>query len=151
MNINQAVAEAIEHCSERTVAFKAEDIQKFILTEVGNYSYKEIEKAIATSDELIHLDKQITTQSALLREIATIKIVKEGKEQVQSLSTFPEVERAIAGKNLTEGQTNAITLAATTQDRFIAWQGKAGVGKTYALNEFKQIAERQGYVAAQSR
>ena len=36
-------------------------------------------------------------------------------------------------------------LAATTRDRFIAWQGVAGAGKSYALKQFRQIAESQGY------
>jgi hypothetical protein len=36
-------------------------------------------------------------------------------------------------------------LAATTRDRVIAWQGVAGAGKSYALNQFRQIAESQGY------
>ncbi len=30
--------------------------------------------------------------------------------------------------------------------QFIAWQGVAGAGKTYALNEVKALAEAPGYV-----
>ncbi len=145
VDVNQAVAEGIEHCSERTVAFKPEEIQKFVLTEVGKYQHQDLEQAITNNDELIHLDKKVTTQSALLREIATIRIVKDGKDKVQPLSTSQAVEQAIAGESLTEGQRKAVTLAATTCDQFIAWQGKAGVGKTYALNEFKEIAQQEGY------
>ena len=146
IDVNQAVAEGIEHCSERTVAFKPEEIQKFVLTEVGKYQHHELEQAINSSDELIHLDKQVTTQTALLREIATIKLVKDGKDKVKALTNTEIVDEFIEGKNLTEGQRQAVTLASTTQDQIIAWQGKAGVGKTYALNEFKQIAEREGCV-----
>ncbi|MGK7947260.1 MAG: AAA family ATPase, partial [Xenococcaceae cyanobacterium] len=145
VNINQAVAEAISHCSERTVAFKPEEIKKFVFSEVGKYSHQDLEQAITNNNELIHLDKQVTTQTALLREIATIRIVKDGKDKVKHLSTFQAMEQAIAGESLTEGQRKAVTLAATTSDQFIAWQGKAGVGKTYALNEFKEIAQREGY------
>ena len=145
-NVNQAVAEAIEHCSERTVAFKPEEIQKFVLAEVGKYQHHKLEQAINSNDELIHLDKQVTTQTALLREIATIKLVKDGQERVKALTDTEIVDEFIERKGLTEGQRQAVTLAATSCDQFIAWQGKAGVGKTYALNEFKQIAEREGCI-----
>ena len=145
-DINQAVGEAIEHCSERTVAFKPEEIQKFILAEVGQYEHHELEQAISDSNELIHLDKQVTTQTALLREIATIKLVKDGQDKVKPLTDTEIVDEFIEKKGLTEGQRQAVTLASTTQDQIIAWQGKAGAGKTYALNEFKQIAEREGCV-----
>ncbi|WP_052056028.1 MobF family relaxase [Myxosarcina sp. GI1] len=143
VDVNQAVSDAIEHCAERSVAFKPQAIQQFVFSEVGKYQYRELETAIATNNELIHLDKQVTTQTALLRELATIKLVEQGKNQVKEIATAEAIIRSTAG--LTEGQKNAVTLAATTKDRFIAWQGKAGVGKTYALNEFKKLAEAQGY------
>ncbi len=144
--VDIVVAEAIEHCSERTVAFKPEEIQKFILAEVGKYQHQDLEQAISKSDELIHLDKQVTTQSALLREIATLKLVKDGKDKVKALTNKEIVDEFIEGKNLTEGQRQAVTLAATSCDQIIAWSGKAGAGKTHALNEFKEIAERKGCV-----
>jgi ATP-dependent exoDNAse (exonuclease V) alpha subunit len=37
-------------------------------------------------------------------------------------------------------------LAATACDRVIAWQGVAGAGKSYALNQIRRIAEAQGYI-----
>ena len=143
--INKAVSEAIEHFSERKVAFKPEDIKKFILEEAGKYSHAKVASAIALNNELIHLDKLVTTQTALLREIATIRLVKEGQDQVQALTTPETLTKSLAEKSLTEGQRKAIAHSATTSDQFIAWQGKAGVGKTYALDQFKQIAEAEGY------
>ena len=154
LTVEEAVAEAIEHCSERTVAFKPEAIQKFILNEVGNYRQEEVEQAIATDNELIHLDGRVTTQTALMRELATIRLMKEGKGQVSAITKSPStegiaspeaVQNYTAEQELTEGQQNAVTLAATSEDQFVAWQGKAGAGKTHALNEFKEIAQGQGY------
>ena len=144
-DINQAVSEAIAHLGERKVAFKPEEIEQFVLSEVGKYQPQEVEEAISKSNELIHLDGKVTTQTALLREINTIRLVKQGQERVQALTTPSAVEESLLGSSLTEGQKKAVSLAATTQDRFIAWSGQAGVGKTYALNEFKQIAEGEGY------
>jgi AAA domain len=47
---------------------------------------------------------------------------------------------------LTTGQRSAIALSTTTTDQFIAWQGVAGAGKTYALNQFKALAIEQNYL-----
>ena len=145
LSVENAVSEAIEHCSERTVAFKPEAIQKFVLNEVGNYRQQDLEQAIATDNELIHLDERVTTQTALMRELATIRLMKEGKGRVEALSSPEVLLNHTTERELTKGQQNAVALAATSEDQFIAWQGKAGVGKTHALNEFKKIAQEQGY------
>ena len=99
-NVRQAVSEAIEHFSERKVAFKPEDIKKFILEEAGKYSHAKVASAIALNNELIHLDKLVTTQTALLREIATIRLVKEGQDQVQALTTPETLTKSLAEKSL---------------------------------------------------
>lgn len=144
--VTEAVADGIEHCSERTVAFKPEDLKKFVLSEVGKYRYEDIEKALTESNELIHLDGQVTTQTALMREMATIRLMEQGKGAVSQIASAEVVDKCLEGQSLTIGQREAIALAATTTDQFIAWQGKAGVGKTYALNEFREIASEQGYM-----
>ena len=42
-----AVTAAIEHCSEKTVAFKRKALEKFVFSEIKSFSYAELEKAIA--------------------------------------------------------------------------------------------------------
>ena len=145
LSVENAVSEAIEHCSERTVAFKPEAIQKFVLNEVGNYRQQDLEQAIATDNELIHLDGRVTTQTALMRELATIRLMKDGNGQVSAIASPEALHSRAAEQELTEGQQNALSLATTSEDQFVAWQGKAGAGKTHALNEFKKIAQEQGY------
>ena len=128
------------------MAFKSEKLEGFILNEVGYFSHKEIEEAIANSNELIHLnDSRVTTEMALQRELATIRLMEQGRGQVESIASDELVNRTLEEKTLTVGQQEAVHLAVTTQDRFVGWQGKAGVGKTYALSELKMIAESQGY------
>ncbi len=139
--IQSAVSVGIEHCSERQVAFKSEDIEKFVTAEVKPFSIHQLEKAIAQHPELIKtFDGRYTTQAALSREIATIKLMQQGKKRVSPIADLEAIESYLDGKKLTLGQHNAIALTATTCDQFIAWQGVAGAGKTYALNEVKQIA-----------
>ncbi|NJO93176.1 MAG: AAA family ATPase [Hydrococcus sp. RM1_1_31] len=77
--------------------------------------------------------------------MATIRLMEQGKGAVDRIANNGEVEKYLEGQKLTQGQREAIALAATTTDQFIAWQGKAGAGKTYALNEFREIAQKQGY------
>ncbi len=141
-----AVTAAIEHCSEKTVAFKRKALEKFIFSEIKFFSYAELEKAIANDPELIAtFDGRFTTQTAINRELETIRLMQEGKNRVDSIADKETVKLCLAELTLTQGQEDAIALATTATDRFIAWQGVAGAGKTYALNEFKVIAADQGY------
>ena len=143
--LDRAINDGIDHCAERSVAFKPEAVQKFVLSEVGKYDYEEVSKAIASNNELIYLDNQVTTQSALLREIETIKLMKESQNKYQPIASSEKaIDASTAG--LTEGQKKAVILAGKNSDRIIGWQGKAGVGKTYALNQFKELATDAGYI-----
>lgn len=142
-----AVCEAIEHCSERTVAFKRKALEKFIFSEIKNFSYAELEQAIANDPELIStFDGRFTTTAAVERELSTINLMQQGRSQVESVANPKTVDDYLKNKTLTCGQQRAIAMSATTTDQFVAWQGVAGAGKTYALNEFRFLAEASGYV-----
>ncbi|OWY64277.1 hypothetical protein B7486_48150 [cyanobacterium TDX16] len=142
--IQKAVSDGIEHCAERQVAFKIEEIVKFVMAEIRQFDTGRLLEAIASHPDLIQIgDKQgrVTTQTAFLRELATIKLMQHSQGQVESI-TYPEVvEKCLEATKLNWGQRQAILLAATTTDRFIAWQGVAGAGKTFALNQLKQVID----------
>jgi primosomal protein N' len=46
---------------------------------------------------------------------------------------------------LSAGQQRALTLALTSPDQMLAWQGLPGSGKTFVLQAFKQSTEAQGF------
>ncbi|MGK7905851.1 MAG: MobF family relaxase [Synechococcus sp.] len=152
--LKQAIADGIEHCSEREVAFPTESIEQFVLSEVGKFGLGQVQTAIAESEELIYLDDKVTTEKAVQRELSTIRLMHRGQGQVEAIAEPEAIARYLDGreaprpndKRLTAGQREGIELAATTSDRVVAWQGVAGAGKTFALKEFKVIAEGQGYV-----
>ncbi|NJO98791.1 MAG: AAA family ATPase [Pleurocapsa sp. CRU_1_2] len=73
-------------------------------------------------------------------------MMRQGQDAVEAISEPDLVEAILARQSLTEGQKEAIATALTTTDQFIAWQGVAGAGKTYALNQFKEIAQQNGYL-----
>ena len=145
-NPDNAIDEAIAHASERNVNFKQEELEKFALSEIGNYSWNELQESIDKNKNLLKAkDNQYTTLKVLNRELDTIRMVNLGKGTLSRISSEKTVAEKLKDKQLTEGQYNAVMAASTSSDSIIAWQGKAGAGKTYALNEFKQIAEERGY------
>ncbi len=144
---DQAIKEAIAHASERNVNFKQEELEKFALSEIGNYSWNELQTSIDQNQNLLKAkDNQYTTLKALNRELDTIRMVNEGKGAFGQVANSQKVAERLKDKELTKGQYSAVMTASTSKDSIIAWQGKAGAGKTYALDEFKQIAEERGYL-----
>ena len=51
-------ADAVKYCSERRVAFRAEDIQAFILSESRHIDIETVEPLINSSDELIRIEQK---------------------------------------------------------------------------------------------
>jgi len=147
--IKLAVDFAIEHCSERQVAFTREDIEKFVTAEVKPFSVSQLEQEIAQHPELIKTydGRRYTTQTALATELATIRLMQQGKGLCSAIANPETIDSYLADKKLTSGQRSAVALSATTSDQFIAWQGVAGAGKTYALNAVKEVTTALGQVA----
>jgi conjugative relaxase-like TrwC/TraI family protein len=144
-----ALDDAIAHCSERNVAFTQEDLEKFILSERLAYDLTATAALIREHQELIALPgltNQFTTMIAVRRELATIELMQQGVGKVVPITNREVVESQLQKTFLNIGQRQAVELAATTSDQFIAWQGVAGAGKTFALKELKAIAFNAGYI-----
>jgi len=140
--------DAIAHCSERNVAFTQEDLEKFILNQGLATDVSQISPLVKANPDLLSLSpekRDFTTLAAVNRELATIKLMQRGQGQVNPL-THPEIAESHLDKTaLNSDQRRAVLAAATTTDQFIAWQGVAGAGKTFALKELKEIAATSGY------
>ncbi|MBN3878455.1 MobF family relaxase [Nostoc sp. JL23] len=146
--VEDALADAIAHCSERNVAFKLEDLEKFILSERLLTDVNALEPLIKEHQELIVLpgmERQYTTWTAVKRELATIELMQSGIGAVNPILHTQVASSLLEKTSLNLGQQQAVSLAATTTDQFIAWQGVAGAGKTFALKELNAIALAQGY------
>lgn len=145
-SVDEAVATGIEHCSERDVSFKQEDVEKFILSEVGKHSFRDIQLAFDENQQLLRaIDGKFTTSSALQRELNTISLVRQAQGSVNAIAPREIVERHLENTTLNSGQQQGVIMALTTNDQFVAWQGVAGSGKTYALKEVKALAQAKGY------
>ena len=154
--VEQAVEAGIEHCAERTVAFRPEKIVKFVLEELGSFAIDDIEAAVEGAPELLRYGQFVTTDGAVRRELDTIRTVLEQQERLDPICSPERVAQQLeATERLmqegeshwrwTSGQLDAVELAATSRDRFVAWQGVAGAGKTSALDQLKALATEAGY------
>lgn len=138
------IEDAIAHCSERSVDFRVEEIEKFAISQRLPIDIAEIKPLCDERADLIRLDGSYTTFRALCREEKTISLMRQGQGQLVPIATTECVTDYLRDTPLNAGQRQAVRLAATTADRSIAWQGVAGAGKTYALAELKQIADLHG-------
>jgi conjugative relaxase-like TrwC/TraI family protein len=138
------IDDAIAHCSERSVDFRIEEIEKFAIAQKLPVDIAEIEPLCNDRADLIRLDGSYTTFKALCREEKTISLMRQEQGNITPIATTEQVSDYLQDTTLNTGQRQAVRLAATTADRAIAWQGVAGAGKTYALAQLKQIADSQG-------
>ncbi|MEO1392395.1 MAG: MobF family relaxase [Cyanobacteria bacterium J06634_5] len=140
------IAPAIAHCSERDAVFRRTALERFAFEhQLGQQSFDQLQEAIEASPELIRIyETRMTTQAAIRLELETIRLMQGGQGQVKEIALPEEVEQLLNNFSLTAEQRQAIFQTVTCSDSVMAWQGSAGVGKTYALNELKLIAQAKG-------
>jgi ATP-dependent exoDNAse (exonuclease V) alpha subunit len=137
---------AIQHCGERESVFRQTKLERFVFEhQLGVSNFDDIEQAINESPELLRVeDNKFTTQAALNLELSTIRLMQQGRGQVEAIVPSSTLAESLLGCSLTDEQRWAVELAAATSDQMMAWQGVAGAGKTYALNALKDLAQGQG-------
>ena len=127
--LNHHLNDAISHCAERQVAFKPEAMEQFVLSQSFPTDVNQVEQGIVSHPELIKVPafnrNRYTTQQAVQREMATIRLMRKGKQKVRRLLSQEAIEASVSGVNFTEGQKQALQLSLSTNDQFIAWQGVA--------------------------
>ena len=141
-----AAVEGVNHASERESVFRVERAERFALEHhLGEQSFAELQTAMKEAG-LFPAKNRHTTQAAIERELDTIAVMQSGQDQVNPIASEQQVNHLLLQEySLTEGQRQAIEKTALSSDRFIAWQGVAGAGKTYSLRLLTQLAEEQGY------
>ena len=118
---------------------------------IGEQSFATLQQDIDAHSNLIKVKKdkkgreQVTTETALHRELATIRLMQAGETSVAAIASAEQVAERFEDSTLSEEQRQAIAISCAATDQVIGWQGSAGAGKTFALNSFRQIAEEQGY------
>lgn len=152
----QAMEFAAAHLIEReAVVSKGELMQTAIEHGAGRVSPLEVEKAFNKLELQGHLiklpDGNYTTKKMLASETWTLEQVRDTKRQADRIlgpqaiiERLDKVEQR-QGLAFTAGQRDAIVLALSSHDRFVAAQGLAGTGKTTMLRAMRELAEDAGY------
>jgi conjugative relaxase-like TrwC/TraI family protein len=147
--VNDAVNAGVNHCSEQRSIFTRAQVERFVLEHhLGQQPFGEIETTFSTHPQLIQMNEnrdEYTTQLAVQRELETIGMMQQGQKTVHPIASLTFTQAFTRSFTLTSGQSEAMIGAVTGHDRIMAWEGVAGSGKTYALEQFAQIAMRQGF------
>lgn len=117
------------------------------LTESGktlSHAKKQVELAIAAG-RLVKLEPRYSTQRALDREGRILARELAGRSALPPILSADTSQAAIEKTTLRKDQARAVSLALTSENKLIGWQGLAGVGKSYALKDFEKIALSEGY------
>lgn len=159
----EALRFAAGHLHEREMVVPTKLlIRTAIQHSIGQASYKQIEATYnrLVTDGVLHetSDGSVTTNRLLRSEEWLVQRVHEGKGQLGSILSAEQTQTRIAQYEQQErirtnnasfafapGQRDAVALALSAEDRFVAVQGDAGTGKTTMLQAVRVLAEEQGY------
>lgn len=153
----QALAFAAAHLIEReAVVDKSDLVETAVVHGTGRVSPEDVMKAfrqLEKNGDLVALpDEKYTTRKMLESERWALDFVKQEKGSAPVILDADKVQERIAEAerlqqfSYTFGQRDAIVLALTSPDRFVAIQGLAGTGKTTMLRTLNEIAAAEGYV-----
>lgn len=139
---------AMSHASEKDVAFRREDLEAFALqSSIGRLYWGSFQESIRGAETFRQLIKvtggRYTTQEALGIEREMIARLTAGKKSMPPMcSTIPEdIKDNTLGLSL--GQKEALEMSISSEDRYTAWQGVAGAGKTFAMKKLLDVARRE--------
>lgn len=136
---------SFDHATAHEVSFARESAESFLLqAHLGTVDLMDLQQGFSQAlrqGKLIPAKHGLfTTEGALKSEKNILKSLLEGKNKFANLAPSLELP-----ETLTKGQTEAISQIMKAKDQFIAWQGVAGAGKTFALGFAKEGLEKAGY------
>jgi len=156
ITVNDIVNKAIDEIQERKSSWSKSDILKaaFQLS-AGRFDSDSIVKAVQENDRLVNLGKmQINTRRATIEsEIYTSKDVIAWErsiiEQVQNgkgiMNKIKDDTQQFTSKWMTKSQIDAINYITHSNDKILAVEGWAGVGKTTFLSALQEYIKEDGY------
>ncbi len=148
-----AVEFAVRHISERASVYERGHVVKTALDRMERGTIEDVEREIGrrieTGNLVSAIDKTMQNPMSDARTILTERAVIASFEAARGrgvqVASNRQVDRALYGATLTDGQRAAVEVSLTTRERVVGVQGYAGTGKTYMLARVQSIAEKQGY------
>lgn len=144
-----AVDYAIEHLTERQAAVTENQVVQTALgAGMGYITAQEVFADLRhreTTGDILRNKGQLTTREIVRMEKQVLHIALNGRGQTPAIAEHGRIVKRLQGTSLNTGQRNAVELIATSRDRVVGVQGRAGTGKTFMLAEVKAIAEANGF------
>lgn len=144
-----AVDYAIEHLTERQAAVTENQVVQTALgAGMGYVNANEIYADLRSrqqSGEILRRNGQLTTRAMLQTETEVLHFALAGRGQTPRIAIREDVVKQLQSTTLNQGQRQSVELIATSLDRVVGVQGRAGTGKTFMLAEVKRIAEANDY------
>ena len=160
LNPQQRVREAVTFSRDKNFEREAVVDERAIVRDalrrgMGDITYSQIRGNLAVrlaSGEFQAVERshaparQFTTARTIEAEQEILRRVREGRNQVQPLTTRAEaIQITEQHPHLNRAQKNVIEDVLSSSDRIQGIQGYAGVGKTTALTALRSAIEVQGY------
>jgi ATP-dependent exoDNAse (exonuclease V) alpha subunit len=148
IDYEKLIKDACRHATERDVRFKREKVEAFALAScLGAADWSVLEQGIDQSTRAGQMiparNGQYTTLDALDVERRLLCHLEQGRSHCRALvETLPS--KCLENTTLNQGQREALVMTLQSKDQFIMWQGVAGAGKTFAMNQLRTIVEGQG-------
>jgi conjugative relaxase-like TrwC/TraI family protein len=141
---------AVQFITKKELAFQKDNILAAMVSQ--NLGHIDVEVAKEAIEESIKAGVIIetaakgyyTSPESIAMEQRIIDTVKAGIGSVKPLMQAERVDKAIEGKSLTDEQGTCLKGILTTENRYFFVQGSAGTGKTYLMNELREILEAAG-------
>ena len=132
---------SIEAITEHQSVFNKEELFKYSLKFGLKYGIREndILKQVRNSD-LVRLDENVYTSDEMIKvEKEIISKMKQSFDTEEvSLENYIDGDLSILD-DLTADQAKMVDMIFTTHDKYVAVQGDAGTGKTFALEKIKKL------------
>lgn len=137
---------ATSHASERDVSFRREQVESFALeSQLGRLNWGKFQVAVQNAqlrgDIMRNAEKLWTTDASLSTEKTILNVLNQGRDAIDPIRLNSQEHVQKIFPELSKGQADAVLLTLQSRDQFMAWQGVAGAGKTYAMNVVRELTQ----------
>jgi len=146
--MKEHIDKSLDNLMQKQSLFTHEDLAKQVLKYGLEYGYKESDYMpfIVKNSEIIRLDKHVySTQNMINTEKNIIKSIHAGREKSNYFEGYEsEKVRQFLEENyptMTDEQVKMVRFILGNKDEFVAIQGDAGTGKTFAARAVKEYLE----------
>jgi len=146
--MKEHIEKSLDNLMQKQSLFSSEDLSKMVLKYGLEYGYteKDYMPFIIKNSEIIQLDKNVySTQKMIDAEKNIIKSIHNSRDTFDNFAEYESDKvRLFLEKNyptMTDEQVKMVRFILGNKDQFVAIQGDAGTGKTFAARAVKEYLE----------